>query len=221
MTLRAGTDAQTRIDTAAYLPNGPETLFTVWELDFNADPRALDINADGVNDWDQYSGSFDPSTLINGIWYAPDHGTEGICIAPGEDFAELTTVNLRYRASSVGGFGAVFRINADRHTGTSANLVARLYKPDASSQELWFGWRLESGDEEWVAICDVPDAMVNVRLVIDPAADTVAVFVDGTHRGTYTYFRGNSNPDALAWVYTDDCSGEFDYVSIRVGGNNP
>jgi len=221
LTLQAGTDAETRIDTAVHVPNVPEVLSTVWELDFDTDPRALDINADGVNDWDQYSGTFDPSTLSNGIWYAPDHGTEGICIAPGENFAELTTVDLRYRAMSVGGFGAVFWINADRHSGTSANLVANLCKPDTSSQELWFGWELESGDEEWVGIYDVPDALVNVRLVIDPVADTVGVFVNGTHKGTYTYFRGNSNPDALAWVYTNGCSGEFDYVSIRVGGNSP
>ncbi len=219
VTLRTGSDPASRVVTTAQTLNCPELLSARWEADFDDDPR-LDHNGDGLNDWGDYGGVFDAGTLSDGIWYAPDHGEEGISTVPDEDFAELTTVDLRYRAASVGGWGTVFWINADRRGAASANIVAALYKPGAASQELWFGWELANGTMDWVNTYDVPDDFVDVRLVIDPVEGTVAVFVDGTHRDTLAYFRVNPDPDAAAWLFTNGCSGEFDRVSIRVGGNN-
>ena len=175
------------------------------------------MNGDGLGDWDEYSGTFDPGTLIGGIWYAPDNGLEGVSTIPDEDLAALTTVELRYRATSVGGYGAVLWINADRHDGFSANLIAAVYKPDAGSHELWIGHELADGTDAWLGIYDVPDDLVDVRLVIDPAVGTFAVFIDGTFQDTYAYFWGNAEPAAKAWVYTQGCTAEFDHVSIRTG----
>ena len=179
------------------------------------------MNGDGSGDWIDYAGPFDPATLINGIWYAPfSSGEPGISTVPDEDFAELTTVEIRYRATSVGGWGADFWINADRQGGQSANLIANLRKPTAGSQELRIGHELAAETYEWLGTYDVPDDFVDVRLVIDPAKGTFAVFVDGTHRDTFAYWWGNTDPAAKAWLYRWNCSAEFDHVSIRVGGNN-
>ena len=117
--------------------------------------------------------------------------------------------------------GLYRKFHVHRHDGSSASLIARLYKPDTDSQELWIGHELENGTDKWLGTYDVPDDFVDVRLLIDPAQGTFAVFADGTHLDTFTYFWGNSDPEAKSWVYTEDVTGEFDHVSIRVGGNYP
>ncbi len=220
LSLQVGEDDDARLDTGVRMLNTPELLTALWELDFDSDPRTVDVTADGAADWADYSQSFQPATLSSGIWYAPDRGTSaGISTVPNENFAELTTVDLRYRATSVGGYGALFWINADRHDNASTNLILDLYKPDATSQELWVGHELLDGTDAWLAIYPVPDDFVDVRMIIDPDAMTFAVFVDGVHKGTFHYLWGNSDPDAKAWVYTQGCSAEFDHVLIRVGGS--
>ena len=141
--------------------------------------------------------------------------------APAENFAVPTTVDLRYKATSVGGWGAAFWINADRHSGSTASLIANLYKPDATSQQLWIGHELANGTIAWLKTYSVPDDFVDVRLVIDPVADTMAVFTDGEHKDTFNYFWGSPATGTKAWVYTEGVTAEFDYVRIRVGGTSP
>ena len=213
--LQPSSDPASKIVTAAPTYNMPEVLSAYWELDFDRDPRTADVNADGTGDWINYSGAFDPGMLTNGIWYA-SNDTAGVRTVPDEDFATLTTVELRCRATSVGGAGAEFWINADRHDGKSANLIARLRKPTAGSQELRIGHELAANTYEWLRTYDVPDDFVVVRLVIDPAEGTFAVFIDGVHRDTFTYWWGNTDPGRKAWLYRWNCSAEFDYLSIRV-----
>jgi hypothetical protein len=225
MALHAGDDANSQVGTSVQTYNTPEALSAYWELDFNADPRIVDSNADGAGDWVEWatsSGVFNPADLVNGVWNSPNAGFPNYTApntVPDNDFTELTTVDARYRATSVGGWGATIYVNADRSGNQCAPLVAVLQKPDAASQELKVGNMLPGGSWDWFATLSVPDDFVNVRLIINPANDTLAVFVDGVHRGTYIYSVGRNDNDAMAWVYSDGCSGAFDYVRIRVGGN--
>ena len=223
VTLQAGKDAASEIGTSIQTLNAPEALLAVWELDFNADPRQVDLAGDG-GDWAEWEGTFKPETLAGGIWYAPNATSPNRVVlntAPAQNFAKLTTVDLRYRATSIGGWGTTFWINADRDAaGPCAPLFAVLSRPDAASQTLRIGNWLPAGSMEWLATyTDLPGDLLHVRLVIDPAADTVAVFVNGAHKGTHAYTWGRIRDDAMAYVYTDGCSGEFDHVSVRVGGN--
>ena len=66
----------------------------------------------------------------------------------------------------------------------------------------------------------LPIEFVDVRLLVDPAADTVYVKVDGNDRGTYRYGRITLvRPRIIGLYETDDPSGvQFDSVRIRVGG---
>lgn len=213
--LQSGTDANTRLDTAVVLPNAPEVLTAVWELDFDTDPTKLDMNGDNVIDWSDYGGGFDPADLGKGMWYAPNDGSaSGIYSISGETFNEVTTVDLSYRATSAGGYGAVFWLNADYRGSKHAPIHADLFKPNATSQELWIGYELE----KYTIAYPVLDEFVNVRMVINPGAKTNAVFIDGVHKLTYPYNWGYSGASAGAWLFTDGCSAEFDYVSVRVGG---
>jgi prepilin-type N-terminal cleavage/methylation domain-containing protein len=217
LSLQISPDSNARIDTAAHLLNPTEALSAYWELDFETDPRALDVNADRTGDWESYTAPFDPADLIDGVWHAPDKGVAGIRTAPDEPFAALTTIELRGRATAVGAYGPALWINADPRGGAAAGLVAALHKMDAASPpRLWLGIQPADGGDPWVAMHDVPDDMVDVRLVIDPASETIAAFVDTTHKGTYGYVRGVGGAEAKAWLYTQDCSAEFDHVSIKV-----
>jgi prepilin-type N-terminal cleavage/methylation domain-containing protein len=214
--LQVGPDSNARIETAAHMLNPTETLSGYWELGFDADPRDLDVNADRIGDWESYSAPFDAGDLVDSIWYAPDNGVAGIRTAPNGSFAELTTVELTGRASCVGSYGAALWMNVDPKAGAAAGLIAGLHKPDAASQELWIGNERGDGSDPWLVIHEVPDDLVDVRLVIDPKTETFAVFVDGTHRSTHPYVRGVGGSAKKAWLYTHDCTGEFDHVSIKV-----
>ena len=63
----------------------------------------------------------------------------------------------------------------------------------------------------------LPDDFITVRLIVDPDAGTVAVFVDGAHKGTHAYTWGYSDAEQMAAVYAEGCTGKIDSVSIRVG----
>jgi len=224
--LQAGEDPATKVESSVRMLNAPEALSAVWELDFDADPRQVDLGGDG-DDWTDFESAIDPATLSDGIWYAPyanfpDRPT--LQTLPDQGFTELTTVDVRYRATSVGGGGTVFRINVDRASGKGAAIVAVLFKRDADSQELWIGNRKPGGSYDWfdTPYLGLPNDFVDLRLVIDPAADTVAVFVGGVHKRTYRYVGGYAGyrDEAAAWIYASGCTGEFDYVRVRVGGSD-
>jgi len=230
MTLQAGDHLNSEVETAVRTLNAPQVVSAYWELDFNADPRIVDTNADGTGDWIKWTGSngvLDPADLIDGVWHSPSatgFNYTTLTTIPDNDFTELITVDARYRATSVGGgWGASFEIHADRSGSQCAVLYAVLSKPDATTQELKIGNRLPSGDgwENWLAILSVPDDFVDVKLIIDPTDDTIAVFVNGVHQGTYTYTEWRNDNDAGGYIYSYDCSVEFDSVRIRVGGSSP
>jgi len=225
-TVQAGDCSDARVETAVQTLNRPEALSAVWELDFNGDPITVDLNGDG-DDWTESEAPFDPETLSDGIWYCPDASYPDRVILqamPGEDFAELTTVEYRGRTTSADGFGACVRINADRTSSSEcAPIYVTLWNPNDSTHQLWIGYSPPGGGFVWLDHYDVHDDFVDVRLVIDPATDMIAVFADGEHKGSYFYEGGADDPTAAAWIYTSGASGEFDHVRIRVGGgvNNP
>ncbi len=203
VSLQIGDDVTSRVDTATVMLNTPEVLSAYWELDFDTDPTALDMNGDGTEDWsDEYQEPFDPATLEGGIWYAPKRlwgNMPLLSTAPDEDFAELTTVDLRFRATSPNGRGTQFYIYVDRHDGLYAALYLTLLKPNDSSQELWVSDVLANGNNRVLKKYDVPVDFVNLRAVIDPGVDTIAVFVDGAHKETFTYFWGTSQSTFYNW----------------------
>lgn len=215
--LRAGDDPNTRVVTATQTLNAPELLDGLWELNFDSDPRQ-DHNGDGNDDWAEWEGSFDPVTLVDGIWYAPHLISPRIILntAPDEGFNKLTTVDISFRTTSVTNWGATFRINADWQDGPCAPLIAMLSKPDSSSQELWIGNVLPNSSTEWLyRLSDLSNDFVRLRLLIDPTQGTIAVFNDGSHVCTCAYTWGYSHSDAMAWIYSENATAEFDYVSIR------
>ena len=69
-----------------------------------------------------------------------------------------------------------------------------------------------------VTVPGLKGGFVDLRMVIDPAVDVVAIWVDGASAGSYTYKPYTmSGDERFASLFASGSSAEFDYVSIRVG----
>lgn len=216
ITLRTGDKSEDRIDTTVRAVNAPEALSAIWETDFDSNPTTLDMNGDGSGDWAPESGSFDPSRVSGGIWNA----NSNLVTFPDNDFAQLTTVELRFRCTTVGG-GAGFRINADRSGGNYVPLWARLVLAANGTQTLTVFCKPDSGlTTTLLTLPGLPPAFVTLRLLIDPALNSVNVRANDTDCGTFSYvLAADSGGAHAATLIASGTTAEFDYARIRVGVN--
>jgi len=220
LALRVGADTAARLDATACLPNAPEVLSAVWEAEFDTDPTTLDFNADGGGDWTRTDGQpFNTASLSQGVW----HADSPLNTRPTNDFTGLTTAELRLRNTSVGGNGAVFSINADWSGGTFAQLYAYLQLQVDGTQTLSvYSKRDSSTPVRLMAVTGLPADFVTLRLLIDPTPNTVNVHINGTEKGTYTYYTfAQTGSDRFASVQASGSAADFDYVHIHVGGSSP
>lgn len=212
--LRAGDDPASRVVTAAQTLNTPELLSGMWEADFDLDPT-LDHNGDGNDDWVvREGGPFNLGSLSGGVWDAD----VTLDTYPNNDFTTLTTVKVCFRNTSIGGDGAVFRINADWDGSTFAKIIASLQLQPDNTQRLTVYHKLDSSTKmRLVTVLGLSTDFVTLRLLIDPGSDVVNVKVNGQDYGTFVYntFTPPHN-NRLATILADGSSAEFDYVSIRV-----
>ena len=133
LVLQAGGESHARVDASVPLTNTPEVLSAYWRTDFDRNPTTTNANGDASADWAMAGGaSFDTAMLINGIWYA----TGALETRPLHDFTQTTIVEARCRNSSLGGNGAVLRINADRQGGQYAPILIYLRRLSDETQTL-------------------------------------------------------------------------------------
>lgn len=218
LALRAGNQANARIDAKVPLVNLPEVLTAYWRTDFDANPTTANANGDAVSDWALASGTFDVATLSGGIW----NGSAALETRPVQDFTNVTTVSVRCRNTSVGGNGAVLRINADRQGGQYAPLLVYVQKQSDGTQTLTLYGK--SSDANTTRLFErtqlLPD-FVRYQLTILPQNNVVNLTINGEDQGTYSYptYTPSGSSDRFLTVYTNTSASEFDYVEARVGTN--
>ncbi|MBU0617755.1 MAG: prepilin-type N-terminal cleavage/methylation domain-containing protein [Planctomycetes bacterium] len=213
--LRAGDESTSRIVTAVQTLNTPELLSGWWEADFETDPT-LDRNGDGGDDWVvRGGGAFNPGSLSDGVWYA--YAT--LDTYPDNDFAGLTTVEVCFRNTSLGGNGAVFWINADWSGLTCASIVAFMQLQANNTQTLTVCHMLtEVTKVRFLTVPGLSTDFVTLRLLIDPGLNTVNVRVGGLDYGTFAYNALTlTGAGRFASLQASGSDAEFDYVSVRVG----
>ncbi len=214
--LQVGTDAGWSTRTAVGLLNAPETLSRVWESDFDADPTTADLDADGTGDWTVAgAGSFSAGALADGVWTA----TQVLATAPDDDFAELTTVELRFRGTASSAGPAWFRIHFDRDLSKVAPVLVSLQLESDGTQTLTlFGKPSGSERTALARVSGLDSGFQHVRLLLDPDDDTVNLRVNGSDRGTFGLPRYvPSSPLPVAAVWANSSGGAFDFVSVRLG----
>lgn len=214
--VQIGTSSRAALHTNVPLINMPESLGRFWKLDFDVDPTMTDADFDDTGDWVVRGGtSFDTNRLKTGVWDADESVLDTV---PDCDFSELTTAIVRMRNTSIGGEGAVFEISADHAGAKRVRLkISVALQPDGT--QTLTAWK-KIDDVTWVTLDQVAGlspAFVEVRMLIDPDTDTVAISYDGVELGAYDYLTfDEGTADRFATIYEDVSDAEFDFVSIRV-----
>ncbi|MEE8154476.1 MAG: prepilin-type N-terminal cleavage/methylation domain-containing protein [Phycisphaerales bacterium] len=219
VTLQAGSPDAPRTQTSIQTLNVPPLLSARWETDFDTDPTAMDVDADGVPDWRTVDGSvFDTTELVGGTWKVGT-ATE-LRTYPDNDFVELTVANIRFRDTTAdGASGAVFDIYFDRAGTTSARISASIVLEDDGTQTLKMAHYLNAATAEtFIRVKGLPLEFVDLRLILDPDNDTVAVFVNDVYKATHLYWRytNGSNTARYAEIGESGADAEFDSISILV-----
>ncbi|MCI0334341.1 MAG: hypothetical protein L0228_14075 [Planctomycetes bacterium] len=214
--LQASTQAHARIDARIPLGNLPELLSAHWRADFTDDPTTANSNGDSVADWALAgNGTFDTSSLIGGVWYA----NGALESRPLSDFTTTTIVEVRCRNTTVGGNGAVVRINTDRQGGQYAPLMVYVQRQSDGSQTLsLYGRTSDAATKLLVSRANLPSEFVRFRLTILPQNNVVNLSINDEVQGTYSYptYAPASASDRYLTLYADTSQAEFDYVDVRV-----
>ncbi len=201
------------------LLNTPEDLSAVWQLDFNNDPlTGHDVDVDGTEDWEA-SGNTPSNTPLNNV--LKFESGEEIRTAVGRDFDALVTAEFRVKGlganatevgaemklpfTAGGSNSGLLTISVSRDTG--GNQVARVTADDGATGQT-------------VALTPyLADDFVDLRVVIDPVVNHVAVWINGVFLGRSVVTQPlTSGTDRVA-IGANGADAEFDYVSVRVGGN--
>jgi hypothetical protein len=115
--------------------------------------------------------------------------------------------------------GAFFQINADWAGGNYGPIIAYLTLEANSTQTLRIYKRTsDAAMAEILSVPNLANRFIEMRWVIDPGPNTVAVWVDGVHRGTlrYTVYSATGS-ERQAFMGRVISAAQFDSVSIRVG----
>jgi hypothetical protein len=214
--LRSGALALSRIDANIPLRNTPELLAARWRADFNSNPTFANANGDTVTDWAYTgSGSFDPATLVSGVWYTAG----ALETRPLNDFTSPVFIDVRCRNTSVGGNGAVVRINADRQGGQYAPIMVYVQRQSDGSQTLTLlGKTSDAATKQLCTRTRLPDGFIRFSLTILPQNNVVNLTVNDEDQGTYTYptYAPSTASDRYFTIFRDTSSAEFDYVDVRL-----
>ena len=193
-------------------------LAAYWRTDFTGNPTAHNANGDGVADWALASGNMGGATFINGIW----HPAGTLETRPLSDFTTTTTVDVRCRNTTVGGNGAVVRINADRQGGQYAPLLVYVQRQSDGTQVLTLnGKTSDAATKQLFSRGKLSSGFIRYKLTILPANNLVNLRINDEDQGTYTYptYLPATTTDRYLTVYADTSAAEFDYVDVRVGTN--
>ena len=197
--------------------NHPELLSTRWELTFNQNPTALDVNGDGLLDWVvDGGGTFNMASLAANSWT-----TSGTFLdtSPANSFATTTVVDLRWQNTTTTGNGAVFSINALRSGSTCAPVVVYLDLQADGTQTLTVNEQLTAGSlQNLITIPGLPSGLVDLHLIIDPVSKGICVRVNNVYYGTYPLMlvsTGSSSTFASIGA-SSNSTAVFTYARIRV-----
>jgi hypothetical protein len=217
--LQTGSQGFSRVDASAPLRNNPELLSAYWRTDFDRDPATTNANGDAVADWAVTGNTpFDTAQLANGVWTA----TGAIETRPLADFTTTTTVEVRCRNTTVGGNGAVLRINADRQGGQYAPILVYVKRQADGTQSLTLNGKTSDAATRQLFIrTNLPGGFVRYKLTILPNDNLVNLQINDEDQGTYTYstYVPTTTTDRYLSLTSHISTAEFDYVDVRVGTN--
>jgi len=218
--LRSGEKTHSRIDASVPLVNLPELLSAHWRADFDRNPTTINANGDDVPDWVwNGSGSFDITKVSNGIWSAS--GSGALETRPPNDFINPTIINVRCRNTTVGGTGAVVRINADRQGGQHCPILVYVQRQADGTQNLSLIRKLSDTTSQTLFLRQrLPGDFVRYQVIVVPQSDVVNLRINDEDQGTFPYSTyATTTTERFVTLYADTSTAEFDYIDVRVAAN--
>ncbi len=215
--LSATGDTDIDMDTTVNLVNRPQLVHSIWEAEFATDPTLHDINADGIGDWViSPAGAFPTGNLAGGVWDA----RTAIKTNPPKDMPGVVIGEIRWRCTDLSQPGASWTLNFDQAGGVQGNVTIRIARPNASEQSLAMTTSDGAGTTNvLVSMGGLPLEMFEVRVLIDPASDSVALQIDGVEVGAYLYLSSPyADDERVSTVSSMGTGVEVDSVRIREGG---
>lgn len=202
---------------ATQLLNRPEILTTSWETEFDVNPTTSDENLDGINDWRTHDGlPFVASSLSNGVY----SGTQDLISKPNDEFNEVMTLEARLCTTSNTFPLAGMSMCADWSGGTALTLNLYVSRQPDGTQNVLLSDTVGGAMHSLILVERLPGGFFDLRLILDPGVDTVAMFINGTHVATEYYTRESpASPNHYFRLQAGSGTGRFDSLSIRVGGD--
>lgn len=201
------------------LMNTPERLSGVWRLDFNTDPTVdIDIDHDGAEDW----------VLEGGGTFVPSIAASVLSLSDGElfqttadnDFDGLITADVHCRGTlfSASGGGAVVKIPYSSSSSTYGLLTINVERTISNTQTVTIVAEGNTSPQTLALVNNLPDETSEIRVVIDPTANEVGVWVNEVFQGRSTVTQPLSGALKRATFGASGANAAFDFLSIRVGG---
>ena len=183
----------------------------VWEWDCGGDPTPTFVNRDGT--------AFDMGELNGDGTWTPTITEESprtdLDTVPQSTFNNPVSVDLRWKALGGSDWDAFFWINTG-FTETTMEVMYGFLTTDGESQTFAMFNVIDPG---WNtvplgAINGLANDFIDMKLYIDPEANTISVTVDSVDKGTFTYGeKGDPHTDKFATIGGGNV--EFDHVRIE------
>ncbi|MEO2013246.1 MAG: prepilin-type N-terminal cleavage/methylation domain-containing protein [Fuerstiella sp.] len=200
------------------LMNTPEQLDGIWRLDFNSVPTdAIDADYDGADDWAHVGNSDTLPPPSNSVIPIPDGHHYQTTV--DNDFAGLITAEVHCQGTSVNasGGGAVCKIPFGYGDSTHGLVTITCDKTVSGRQTASVVASAGGADQILAMVNNLPDAMVEFRVVVDPENNQAAVWINDIFQGRSVVTQTQTTGDKRMIFGAQDASVEFDYLSVRVG----
>lgn len=203
-----------RIARSVRLLQSPEVLDRFWEASFDVSPTRVDLDNDATMDWSYVGAPHIPAgDLANGIWTA----RSTLTAQPSSVFNKPATVDVRFCTAGVSRAVVLGPLHVDAN-GDVLPVMMVLRSGGTGVYELAFYNDLaESTPYGVVPIAG--EGMVDVRLIVLPNSDTVALWVNGDFIGSAIFNRRPDNGLRGFQLYGQGNQAKFADVRVAVGGS--
>lgn len=201
---------------AVPLLNAPAAADRVLEADGAADPPTLDLDDDGNADWEVTNG--DPAGTITDGVLALENEVKRVGL--GSLLDQPFTIDLRLEDATDDGNPAKLEVKYDLDDGIAAKF--KLYVDLAGSTQTvtLYTHNPDHEDIELHTATAEAGRIIDLKLVVDPERDTLAIVVDDQAPQSYTYLRGHDDDHGEIKLKPDGDGSviQLDHLRLTVGG---
>jgi hypothetical protein len=220
--LRSGNDISAKAETTVRTYNYPDIVNAAWDADFSTNPTSLDTLGSSGGDWVRHDGAaFSTTSLSGGLWTCDGQ----IDTRPLNSFTDLTSVEVKIRATSTAGTGAFVAVNPHWSTSTAGSIYCLLALTSTGTQTLTVYRKTASTTSQLLTtVPNLSSSAVTVRFLIDPSRDVFNVTVNGMQKGTWSFARftqTSTSDKCVSLGVGTGSAGEFDNVAVRCWSSSP